>query len=142
MILIQSFLSFCLYLVFIAKTLKDVLYNQQQIDWDTRIYILLVLIPAVVITQVRELKYLVPFSGFANAIMITAIAIVLYFILSKPLEITERNMWPQWSTLPSFIRYSVISPTIRQIIKEDLNFTAQFCLQSKGFDTFYQSRTK
>ncbi|XP_038106434.1 proton-coupled amino acid transporter-like protein CG1139 [Culex quinquefasciatus] len=103
MILIQSFLSFCLYLVFIAKTLKDVLYNQQQMDWDTRIYILLVLIPAVVITQVRELKYLVPFSGFANAIMITAIGIVLYFVLSEPLEIEDRNMFPQWSTLPSFI---------------------------------------
>ncbi|EDS39534.1 amino acid transporter [Culex quinquefasciatus] len=103
MILIQSFLSFCLYLVFIAKTLKDVLYNQQQIDWDTRIYILLVLIPAVVITQVRELKYLVPFSGFANAIMITAIGIVLYFVLSEPLEIEDRNMFPQWSTLPSFV---------------------------------------
>lgn len=104
MILIQSFLSFCLYLVFIAKTLRDVLYNQQQIDWDTRIYILLVLIPAVVITQVRELKYLVPFSGFANAIMITAIGIVLYFVLSEPLEIEDRNMFPQWSTLPSFVR--------------------------------------
>lgn len=104
MILLQSFLSFCLYLIFIAKSFKDVFYNQLQINGDTQIYILLVLVPVVVLTQIRELKYLVPFSAIANALMITAIGITLYLIFSEPISLSERNLWPQWSTLPSFIR--------------------------------------
>ncbi|XP_053686202.1 proton-coupled amino acid transporter-like protein CG1139 [Sabethes cyaneus] len=103
MIVIQSCLSFCLYLVFIAKSLRDVIYNQQQFDWDTRIYLLLLLIPMMLITQIRELKYLVLFSAIANLLIIAAICIILYVIFNEPLIFVNRKMWPQWSTLPSFV---------------------------------------
>ncbi|EAT42636.1 AAEL005865-PA [Aedes aegypti] len=102
MILIQSILTCCLFLVFIAKSLHDVIYNQLGVDWDVRIYILIELIPVVVITQIRELKYLVPFSLIANALLISAIGITLYFILSKPFSLDNRNLWPEWSSAASF----------------------------------------
>ncbi|XP_065087406.1 proton-coupled amino acid transporter-like protein CG1139 [Ochlerotatus camptorhynchus] len=103
MILFQSFLSSCLFLVFIAKSFHDVFYNQLGIDWDTRIYILIILVPAVIITQIRELKYLVPFSLISNAFLVSSVCITLYFIFSEPISLTNRNLWPQWSTLPSFV---------------------------------------
>nr|XP_019529957.2 proton-coupled amino acid transporter-like protein CG1139 [Aedes albopictus] len=102
MILIQSILTCCLFLIFIAKSLHDVIYNQLGVDWDVRIYILIELVPIIFITQIRELKYLVPFSLISNALLITSIGITLYFILSEPFSLEYRNMWPQWSTVASF----------------------------------------
>ncbi|XP_053686203.1 proton-coupled amino acid transporter-like protein CG1139 [Sabethes cyaneus] len=101
-LVIQSSLSSCSYLVFIAQSLRDVIYNQQQIDWDTRVYLLLLLIPMIFFTQIRELKYLVIFSAAANILIISAIGIILYIIFNESLLFADRKMWPQWSKLPSF----------------------------------------
>lgn len=104
MLVIDSVLSICLYIVFIAQSIQDVIYNQQGLDWDTRIYILLLLIPIIVIMQVRELKQLVPFTAVANMLIIASVGISLYFIFSKPISLTDRMFWPQWTTIPTFVR--------------------------------------
>ncbi|XP_065087439.1 proton-coupled amino acid transporter-like protein CG1139 [Ochlerotatus camptorhynchus] len=103
MLVIDSILSICLYIVFIAQSVQDVIYNQQGLDWDTRIYILLLLIPIIVIIQVRELKQLVPFTAVANMLIIASLGVSLYFIFSKPISLTGKNMWPQWTTIPTFV---------------------------------------
>ncbi|XP_062562033.1 proton-coupled amino acid transporter-like protein CG1139 isoform X2 [Armigeres subalbatus] len=102
MILIQSVLTCCLFLIFIAKSIHDVVYNQLGVEWDVRYYILMVVVPVIFITQIRELKYLVPISLIANALLICSIGITLYFILSEPFTLEDKNLWPQWSTVPSF----------------------------------------
>ncbi|XP_055590530.1 proton-coupled amino acid transporter-like protein pathetic [Uranotaenia lowii] len=35
--------------------------------------------------------------------MMTAVGIVLYFILSEPITMEERKYWPEWSAVPSFM---------------------------------------
>ncbi|XP_055592555.1 proton-coupled amino acid transporter-like protein CG1139 [Uranotaenia lowii] len=102
MILVHSMLSFSLYLIFSAKSFQDVIFNQQGIDWDTRIYILMILVPVIFITQVRVLKYLVPFSVVSSTLIMASIGITFYFIFSEPISLKGRNLWPQWSTLPAF----------------------------------------
>lgn len=104
MLVIDSILSICLYIVFIAESMQGVIYNLNGLGWDTRIYILLLLIPIVVIMQVRELKQLVPFTAVANMLIIASVGVSLYFIFSEPISLADRNMWPQWTTFPSFVR--------------------------------------
>nr|XP_019536589.2 proton-coupled amino acid transporter-like protein CG1139 [Aedes albopictus] len=103
MLVIDSILSICLYIVFIAESMQGVIYNLNGLGWDTRIYILLLLIPIVVIMQVRELKQLVPFTAVANMLIIASVGVSLYFIFSEPISLADRNMWPQWTTFPSFV---------------------------------------
>ncbi|XP_021709822.1 proton-coupled amino acid transporter-like protein CG1139 [Aedes aegypti] len=103
MLVIDSILSICLYIVFIAESMQGVIYNQQGLDWDTRMYILILMIPIVIIMQVRELKQLVPFTAVANMLIIASVGVSLYFIFSEPISLADRNLWPQWTTFPSFV---------------------------------------
>lgn len=104
MLVIDSILSICLYIVFIAESMQGVIYNQQGLDWDTRMYILILMIPIVIIMQVRELKQLVPFTAVANMLIIASVGVSLYFIFREPISLADRNLWPQWTTFPSFVR--------------------------------------
>ncbi|XP_055527153.1 proton-coupled amino acid transporter-like protein pathetic isoform X2 [Wyeomyia smithii] len=103
MILIQSLLTLCLFQIFVASSLRDVVNNQQQIQWSTLVYIALATIPIAFITQIRVLKYLVPFSALANTLMITAFGITFYFLLSERISLDDKNFWPEWSKLPFFM---------------------------------------
>jgi len=56
-------------------------YTEKQIDMQLFI---LSLIPALVLLgQVRDLKYMVPFSMMANTFMITGFTITLYYVFSN-----------------------------------------------------------
>ncbi|XP_038112900.1 proton-coupled amino acid transporter-like protein pathetic isoform X2 [Culex quinquefasciatus] len=104
MLLIHSLLTTCLFQIFVASSLRDVVNNQQQIEWGTLVYVALVTIPMVFITQIRHLRYLVPFSAVANVLMITAFGITLYFLLNGdgPVSFAGRNLGPDWTQLPLF----------------------------------------
>ncbi|XP_076303092.1 proton-coupled amino acid transporter-like protein acs, partial [Lasioglossum baleicum] len=72
----------CVYLVFIATSLRQVVDYYSNTSISTRMFIL-TLIPAVLLLgQVRNLKYMVPFSIMANLCMIVGFAITLYYIFN------------------------------------------------------------
>ncbi|XP_058118854.1 proton-coupled amino acid transporter-like protein CG1139 [Anopheles coustani] len=101
-LLIVSFFSVCVYLLFIATTLHDVVNSKLEIDWDTRIYILLTAVPLIFVTQVRDLRYLVPFSALANALILATFAITLYYIFREPINLSGLRLFPEITALPSF----------------------------------------
>lgn len=105
MLLVISYFSVCVYLVFISTTLRDVINYELQNDWSIRIYILLTTCVVAFITQVRELKYLVPFSLLANSSIIVVFIITLFYIFKEPVAISNRKFWPELSNLPSFFGY-------------------------------------
>ncbi|KXJ67981.1 hypothetical protein RP20_CCG006907 [Aedes albopictus] len=107
MLLVISYFSVCVYLVFISTTLRDVINYELKIDWSVRIYILLTTCVVAFITQVRELKYLVPFSLLANSSIIVVFIITLYYIFKEPLALSNRKLWPELSNLPSFFGTAV-----------------------------------
>ncbi|EAT44709.1 AAEL003956-PA [Aedes aegypti] len=107
MLLVISYFSVCVYLVFISTTLRDVINYELQIDWSIRIYILLTTCVVAFITQVRELKYLVPFSLLANSSIIVVFIITLFYIFKEPVAISNRKFWPELSNLPSFFGTAV-----------------------------------
>ncbi|KFB47259.1 AGAP010508-PA-like protein [Anopheles sinensis] len=92
-----------IYMVFIGTTLHDVINSRTDLDWDVRIYILLAAIPAIGITQVREIKYLVPFSAIATTLIIINVIISLYYIFREPLSIDNRDLFPTFSSLTKFL---------------------------------------
>ncbi|XP_058462013.1 proton-coupled amino acid transporter-like protein CG1139 [Malaya genurostris] len=107
MLLIMSFFSVSVYLVFISTTLREVVNYELQIDWETRTYILMMTVVVALITQVRELKYLVPFSLLANSSILVVFIITLYYIFKEPITLGDRGFWPEWFNLPSFFGIAV-----------------------------------
>lgn len=94
----------CVYIVFIANTFHDVINDLLDLDWSVRIYILIILVPILFIGQIRTLKFLVPFSGSANAFIIVTFGIVLYYIFNGTLSIEDKPLITSWSKWPIFFR--------------------------------------
>ncbi|XP_037967976.2 proton-coupled amino acid transporter-like protein CG1139 [Plutella xylostella] len=82
----------CVYIVFIGSSFKEVLDpytvgNQLSIQ----MYCALTLVPLVLISQIRNLKYLVPFSLLANALITVVFAITMYYMFSDLPSITDND---------------------------------------------------
>ncbi|XP_011879551.1 PREDICTED: proton-coupled amino acid transporter 4 [Vollenhovia emeryi] len=82
----------CVYVVFIAKSIEQIVNfytGRTEIDVEAGRgvdiqFCILSLIPALVLLgQVRDLKYMVPFSTLANLFMLTGFSITLYYIFSS-----------------------------------------------------------
>ena len=134
MLVFHSLLIFCLFQIFIAASLRDVINNQLQITWSTGVYIAFVTVPIALIIQIRVLKYLVPFSALSNALMIIAFGITLYFLVNEPVSLDNRNLWPEWNRLPFFVRCSVSICMVTRDNKISSNFsTILFAIQGIRF---------
>lgn len=92
------------YIVFIGNTFHDILNDLLGWTMSVRIYILITMVPILFIGQIRNLKFLVPFSGFANAFIFVTFGIVLYYIFSDTLVIEDKPFITSWSTWPIFFR--------------------------------------
>ncbi|XP_055382276.1 proton-coupled amino acid transporter-like protein CG1139 [Condylostylus longicornis] len=96
------FAASCVYIVFIATSLHDVVNYDLNLDWDVRIYIVFTLIPILFLGQIRNLKWLVPFSATANVFIIVTFAITLYYMFNVELHFDDKPLFAQVHTLPLF----------------------------------------
>lgn len=93
-----------MYIVLIASSFQMVVNFKLNVEWDLRYYIAVVVLPCLLLGQIRKLKYLVPFSVIANISIIVTFAITLWYILTGPIDIMERPLFAPWTRLPMFFR--------------------------------------
>ncbi|XP_061706445.1 proton-coupled amino acid transporter-like protein pathetic [Cydia pomonella] len=94
----------CVYVVFIGSSFKeviDVLVPESQLSIQT--YCVLTLVPLVLLCQIRNLKYLVPVSGLANALIVIVFGTTMYYIFSDLPPVSEREMVAKVSQWPLFV---------------------------------------
>ncbi len=89
--------------IFVAATIQEIFNSKFNIEWDIRIYIVILIIPVSLIAQIRELKYLVPFSVTANLLILGTFTITFYYIFRSPLIITNQSLISSPGTWPSAI---------------------------------------
>lgn len=94
----------CVYIVFIATTLRDVFNFLFDLNWDVRLYIAIVIVPMLFLGQIRQLKYLVPFSALANLFIVITFSITLYYLFHGKMEFSERPLFSSMRQLPQFFR--------------------------------------
>lgn len=94
----------CVYIVLIGTSFHDVFNYQLGVNWDLRYYIAFSVLPCIILGEIRQLKYLVPFSAVANVCMVVTLAITFYFTVTGPIEITEKPLYQSWKLFPNFIR--------------------------------------
>ncbi|XP_022900132.1 proton-coupled amino acid transporter-like protein CG1139 [Onthophagus taurus] len=89
----------CVYVLFVAKNLKDVCDELTGSDLSLNIYMLILLIPFILINSIRNLKLLAPFSILANIITFASFGVVLYYIFE---DLPPISNVPTFSTLYKF----------------------------------------
>ncbi|CAG9562918.1 unnamed protein product [Danaus chrysippus] len=96
--------ALCVYVVFIAENFKEVLdeyYPEYKLSVEA--YCALTLVPLVLICQIRNLKWLVPFSAVANIFLVICFVITMYYIFDDLPNPTERQMVASFTQWPLFI---------------------------------------
>nr|CAD7203016.1 unnamed protein product [Timema douglasi] len=69
---------------------------------DVHLHMFIILLPILLSCWVRNLKYLVPISLGANALLAVGVACTLYFITSDLPPVSSRNYVSSWSQFPLF----------------------------------------
>ncbi|KAJ0179136.1 hypothetical protein K1T71_004848 [Dendrolimus kikuchii] len=101
---VTYFSVLCVYVVFIGTSLKEALeVYTTGFELSIQTYCALTLIPLVLICQIRNLKYLVPFSAIANALVVVVFSITLYYVFSDLPPVSERETVAKVSQWPLFL---------------------------------------
>ncbi|CAG9134607.1 unnamed protein product [Plutella xylostella] len=93
----------CVYIVVVAESFKQVSDSYGGPDWPVTVYCALTLMPLVPLTQITKLKYLVPFSAFANVVWLVSIGISVYYCLTDVPSLNERDLATSLSGIPLFV---------------------------------------
>lgn len=69
------------YIVFVAQNIKAVGDEYTDDDISYELYVLMLLLPLILISWVRNLKYMAPFSTFANVVTLVSFGIIFYYLI-------------------------------------------------------------
>lgn len=117
----------CVYTVFVASNIKAVADYFLGYDVDVRIYVLIILLPLILInwvsalidesnrcsthiytytlrkhSQIRNLKWLAPFSTVANFFTLISFGIICYYIFREPISLEGKRTVGPLAEFPLF----------------------------------------
>lgn len=91
----------CVYFVFVAVNLQEVVATYYM-KLDTKVFLILMLIPMILLNLIKTLKYLTPFSFIASILTIAGLTICFYFMVQDLPSIASVKPFATWSQLPLF----------------------------------------
>ena len=91
----------CVYIVFISTNLQQI-FNHYYGEINFHVYMLIILIPMLFLTSIRNLKYLSPISMLANILQFVGLGIVFFYILQDIPYTWERKQFASWGQLPLY----------------------------------------
>ncbi|VVC39504.1 Hypothetical protein CINCED_3A016723 [Cinara cedri] len=122
------------YIIFIGKSLKELLCYRYGANIEFQ-YVLLITMPLIIVcASLRKLRFIAPLSTFANFALISGVITILYYSCSNLyIDDTIRYTYKKWSELPmmfgiimfSFEGIGLVLPLFAEI-KDDKKFTSCF----------------
>ena len=93
----------CVYILFAAKAMEYVTNYYANMSLVIDMHFLILVIPAMIISSLKNLKMLVPLSYVSLAITVIVIFIIFYYIFNEELPpMSERKMVNDYTLLPQF----------------------------------------
>lgn len=99
----------CVYNVFVATNMKQVIEYYAHINYDLRWYILALLIPLILINLIRNLKHLAIFSVIANIFVALCLAITAYYVFTDLPAFSERPAIADYRKMPLFFGTAIFA---------------------------------
>lgn len=137
--IISTQLGFCsVYFVFVASTLQTIM-NEHGFSYDKRIYISIALLPILLTSLVRSLKFLTPLSLLSNVFIFCGIIMTAYICCTDLPNLSERKLvadyknWPLFlgTTMYAFEGISIVIP-LRNEMKDPKKFSSAFGVLNVG----------
>ncbi|XP_025420636.1 proton-coupled amino acid transporter-like protein CG1139 isoform X2 [Sipha flava] len=128
----------CVYVIFISKSLQQVMswYNTHV---DVHLSILITMVPVLISSLIRNLKFIARLSALANVCMFVGIFVILYYCTIDLPPITSRTPVAHWTTLPLFFGTSIFAfegislvLPLQQEMKSPKQFTSTFGVLNVG----------
>ncbi|CAG9761642.1 unnamed protein product [Ceutorhynchus assimilis] len=92
----------CVYTVFVAENIKNVLDQYMTDPLDERIIMLITLLPLIFINYIKNLKFLAPITTLANVLTFVSFAIIFYFIFNKKVSFENRDPIGDYRDFPLY----------------------------------------
>ncbi|KAG5682003.1 hypothetical protein PVAND_011399 [Polypedilum vanderplanki] len=92
----------CVYVVFVASNIKRITDLHTEEETDVRLIMLFLLLPLIFLNWIRNLKFLAPFSTFANFVTLVSFGLILYFIFEKPFTLEDKHAFASIKSFPLF----------------------------------------
>ncbi|XP_051159956.1 proton-coupled amino acid transporter-like protein pathetic isoform X1 [Leptopilina boulardi] len=99
----------CVYIVFVADNLKQVVDHHAEIDVDKRIYMAALLPFLMALCLIRNLKLLAPFSMVANCLVAVGLGITFYYVFDDLPPIGPVPKFASFSQLPLFFGTAIFA---------------------------------
>lgn len=118
----------CVYFVFISTNMQQVL-NAFGFEMDVHQHMAVILIPILLSTWIRNLKYLVPVSSVANFLVIAGYIATMYIMSHDLPPISERRYVAEWHDVPLFfgtVIYSFEGITLVLPLKNEMKKPRNF----------------
>ncbi|XP_076386106.1 proton-coupled amino acid transporter 2 isoform X1 [Megachile rotundata] len=118
----------CVYFVFIATNMQQVL-DVYGIEMDVHQHMAVILIPIMLSTWIRNLKYLVPISSLANFLVIAGYIATMYIMCHDLPPVHERRYVADWHDIPLFfgtVIYSFEGITLVLPLKNEMKKPSNF----------------
>ncbi|XP_039746103.1 proton-coupled amino acid transporter-like protein CG1139 [Pararge aegeria] len=98
------------YVIFIASSLKNIFdYFYPGYTFQVEVYCGVLLLPLILLTQVRHLKYLVPFSMFANLCLIVTFIVTCYYTFQDIPNVSNVNLFNSVQRWPLFLSTAIFA---------------------------------
>ncbi|KAK7462543.1 hypothetical protein BaRGS_00038399, partial [Batillaria attramentaria] len=109
MLLFTQFGFCCVYIVFIATNVKQVLSTLHTHDLDLRIYELIILVALIPYSLLRNLRALAPFSAFANLLTLIGLVIIFQYITRDLHDPSRLPAFTSVSDVPLFFGTAIFA---------------------------------
>lgn len=110
-LILYQFGTLCVYLLFSASNLKMVVDDNtaKESHLSLWLYMTILLVPILLLTYIKNLRVLAPFSNVANWLTIASLIIVYYFVFKKIEPLSERDFSGSPTTVALFIGTSMFA---------------------------------
>ncbi|XP_063986167.1 proton-coupled amino acid transporter 1-like isoform X3 [Diachasmimorpha longicaudata] len=118
----------CVYFVFISTNMQQVL-DQYGFHVSVGWHMAIALVPILMSTWIRSLKFLTPLSSIANLLVVFGYIATVYIICNGLPALSERNYVASWNQLPLFfgtVIYSFEGITLVLPLKNEMKKPTQF----------------
>ncbi|KAG8035772.1 hypothetical protein G9C98_001428 [Cotesia typhae] len=99
----------CVYIVFVAENLEQVIENYTKKDLDVTVYMAFLLPILLAFSLIRNLKWLSPFSMVANMLIASGMGITFYYVFRDTSEFKPVPGFSSFSQLPMFFGTAIFA---------------------------------
>lgn len=109
LLLFTQFGFCCVYIVFVATNIQQVVSTFHTHDIDLRVYEVIIVVALMPYSLLRNLRALAPFSSFANIITFIGLVIIFQYITRDLYDYTRLPAFSSFSDLPLFFGTAIFA---------------------------------